>query len=353
MNASTQAHRERAWVEVDLAKLVHNARTALAAAHGARLLPMVKADAYGLGAVPVAKALEALDPWGFGVATVPEGAQLRAAGIRRPIVVFTPAQSELEPQFRAHDLRAVLDDPALAARWSLPFHLEIDTGMARAGTRWDEPERLAAIRSPQLEGAFTHLHSADVDADSVREQWSRFQQALSCLGRRPALVHVANSAGIWRLGERLDLVRPGVFLYGGSVGDHAPAPQPVATVRARVVSTRRMRAGDSASYGATWRADKDTRVATLGIGYADGIPRSVQGRAHVILGGRRCPVVGRVTMDMLMVEAEHDAPGDVATLIGSDGNAAITLDEFAGWAGTISYEILTGLGPRLAREYHR
>jgi len=351
VNASTQAHRERAWVEVDLAKLVHNARTAQAAAQGARLLPMVKADAYGLGAVPVAKALEALDPWGFGVATIPEGVELRAAGIRRPIVVFTPALPKLEPAYRAHDLRAVLDDPDVAERWTLPFHLEIDTGMARAGIRWDEPERLAAVRSPQLEGVFTHWHSADLDAGSVREQWARFQQALACLGRRPALVHAANSAGIWRQGERLDLVRPGVFLYGGRAGDHAPEPEPVAAVRARVVSTRRLRPGDSVSYGAEWRAPRDTRIATLGIGYADGIPRAVPGRAQVLLGGRRCPVVGRVTMDMLMVEAERAAPGDVATLFGSDGEAAITLDEFAGWAGTISYEILTGLGSRLVREY--
>ncbi len=312
---------------------------------------MVKADAYGLGAVPVAKALLGLDPWGFGVATVQEGAELRAAGIRRPIVVLTPARIELEPAYRAHDLRAVLDDPDTAARWTLPYHVEIDTGMARVGIRWDEPERLAAVTLPQLEGAFTHFHSADADAGSVREQWARFQQALACLGRRPALIHAANSAGIWRLGERLDLVRPGVFLYGGRAGGHAPLPKAVAAVRARVVSTRRLHAGDSVSYGAEWRAGRDTCIATLGIGYADGIPRSVLGRAHVLLHGRPCPMVGRVTMDMLMVEAEGAAPGDVATLVGSDGESAITLDEFAGWAGTISYEILTGLGSRLPREY--
>lgn len=351
MNASTQAHRERAWVEVNLSQLVHNARTAQTAARGAGLLPMVKADAYGLGAVPVTKALEALDPWGFGVATVPEGAELRAAGIRRPIVVFTPALLKLEAAYRAHDLRAVLDDPDVAEQWTLPFHLEIDTGMARAGIRWDEPERLAAVTSPRLEGAFTHFHSADVEAGSVGEQWTRFQQALTHLGRRPSLTHAGNSAGIWRLREQLDLVRPGVFLYGGRAGTHAPPPQPVVAVRARVVSTRRLRAGDSVSYGATWRADRATQVATLGIGYADGMPRSAQGRARVLLRGRHCPVVGRVTMDMLMVEAERAAPGDVATLIGSDGESVITLDEFAGWARTISYEILTGLGSRLPREY--
>ena len=312
---------------------------------------MVKADAYGLGAVPVARELEALDPWGFGVATVPEGAALRAAGIRRPIVVFTPARADQQAAYQAHDLRAVLDDPDVAGRWTLPFHLEIDTGMARAGIRWDEPERLAAVTSPQLEGAFTHFHSADLEAGSVGEQWTRFQQALRSLGKQPSLTHAGNSAGIWWLREHLDLVRPGVFLYGGRVGRHAPVPEPVVAVRARVVSTRRLRPGESVSYGATWRAERATDIATLGIGYADGMPRSAQGRARVLLGGRLCPVVGRVTMDMIMVQAEGAVPGDVATLIGSDGASEITLDEFAGWVGTISYEVLTGLGSRLPRAY--
>jgi alanine racemase len=171
------------------------------------------------------------------------------------------------------------------------------------------------------------------------------------LGRPPTLTHAGNSAGIWWLRGQLDLVRPGVFLYGGHVGGHAPAPQPVIAVRARVVSTRRLRAGDSVSYGGTWRAERSTHVATLGIGYADGMPRSAQGRARVLLGGSLCPVVGRVTMDMVMVETEGAVPGDVATLIGSDGESAIALDEFAGWAGTVSYEILAGLGPRLPRVY--
>ncbi len=319
---------------------------------------MVKADAYGLGAVPVAQALEPLDPWGYGVGTIAEGAALRAAGIRRPILVLTPACLELEPAYRAHDLRAVLDDPDAAARWPLPFHLEIDTGMARAGIRWDEFDKLGAVASPRLEGAFTHFHSADADPASVREQWTRFQQALGLLGRRAELIHAANSAGIWRLAERLDLVRPGIFLYGGRAGADLPSPEPVATLRAPVVSLRTLRAGDSVSYGAEWRARAPTRIATLGVGYSDGVPRSVRGPAQALLAGDRCPIVGRVTMDMIMVEvpparADQVRVGDVATLFGADGENAITLDEFAGWAGTVSYEILTGLGSRLPREYRK
>lgn len=355
VNPSTELVTERAWIEVDLAKLVQNAKTARTAAGGARLLPMVKADAYGLGAVPVARSLERLEPWGYGVATVEEGAELRAAGIRRPIVVFTPARAELEAAYRAGILTAVLDDPALAARWTMPFHLEIDTGMGRAGIRWDAAEQLTAVRSPHLEGAFTHFHSADTNPASVTCQWERFQHALGLLPRRPALVHAANSAGIFRLGKRLDLVRPGVFLYGSSAGPGLPPPEPVVTLRARVVSLRRLASGDSVSYGAEWRAAVPTTIATVAIGYADGVRRSVQGRAQVLLGGCRRPVVGRVTMDMLMVDLGSTGHGvrvgQVATLVGSDGKETITLDEFAGWAGTISYEILTGLGKRLPRRY--
>lgn len=317
---------------------------------------MVKADAYGLGAVPVARALEAVEPWGYGVGTLAEGAALRVAGIRRPVLVFTPAALDLEPAYRAHDLRAVLDDPDVAARWSLPFHLEIDTGMARAGIRWDASELLAAVASPWLEGAFTHFHSADTDPASVHEQWTRFRQAVGRLGRQPTMVHAANSAGIWRLGERTDLVRPGIFLYGGRAGVDLPPPHPVATLRAPVVSVRTVRPGDSVSYGAAWRAAGPARIATLGVGYCDGVPRSVHGPAQAVLAGRRCPIVGRVTMDMIMVEVPPERAGqvrvgDIATLFGGEGESAITLDEFAGWAGTISYEILTGLGSRLRREY--
>lgn len=355
MTLSTQPDQERAWVEVNLAHLVANARTAQAAARGARLLPMVKAEAYGLGAVPVARALEQLDPWGFGVATIDEGAALRQAGIRRPIIVFTPARVDSLPRFRDHDLRAVLDDAAAVAAWDRPFHLEIDTGMGRAGIRWDDQE-VATLRSPHLEGVFTHLHSADASPASVEQQWTRFRAALDRLPTRPKLVHAANSAGAWRLQQALDLVRPGIFLYGGRMARDLPEPRPVATLRARVVSLREIPAGESVSYGAEWRAARNTMVATLGIGYADGVRRSVQNRAQVLLCGRRCPVIGRVTMDMIVVDvgpAGGAGPrvGDVATLIGSDGAESISLDEFAGWAGTVSYEVLTGLGRRLPRVY--
>jgi len=343
----------RAWIEVDLAALVHNAGTLRNACGVPRLLPMVKANAYGVGVRPVVRALEPLDPWGFGVATVEEGAALRRAGVDRPIVVFSPALEAWLPACREWRLRPVLDRAELFDRWGEAFHLEIDTGMGRGGVRWDDRAALVQAARSRPEGVFTHLHSADEDPDSVVEQERRFRLALEAFAEPPALVHVANSAGCFRARGRYDLARPGIFLYGGAAG--GPAPRPVVALRARVVSVRALREGDTVSYGAEWRSPRETRVATVGIGYADGVPRAVKGRASVLLRGRRCRMVGRVTMDMTMVDVgaltPEVVPGEVVTLIGTDGDETIGLDEFAGWAGTVSYEILTGLGSRLERRY--
>jgi len=355
---STQPPHRRAWIEVDLANLLANARTVRAASRSGTLLPMVKANAYGLGAVPVVRALESLDPWGYGVATVEEGIELRDAGVTRPILVFTPAASDQLARYRRHDLRAVLDAPAEVARWDLPFHLEIDTGMGRCGVRWDDAAALTQFATPHLEGVFTHFYAADSDRATVALQWGRFEEALGRLPARPRLVHAANSAAAWRLDRALDLARPGIFLYGGAAAGDLPDPAPVATIRAPVVSVRRIGAGDAVSYGAEWRAERPTAIATLGIGYADGIPRAVKGKAFALLGGRRRPIVGRVTMDFVMVDMETDdldgvRVGEVATLVGTspEGGEAIGIDEFAGWAGTISYEILARLGNRVTRVY--
>ncbi len=354
VNVSDQLNRERAWVEVNLANLTANARAVQQAACGARLLPMVKADGYGLGAVQVAWALEDLDPWGFGVATLGEAYQLREAGILRPIVVFTPATITSRPLYEKYGLRAVIDDPLVAREWGSPFHVEIDTGMGRCGVRYDD-ERLTALDSSNIEGVFTHFFSADDRPDTVSVQWERFERAVDALGRARVLVHAQNSAGAWRLRKCLDLVRPGIFLYGGRCGVDLPAPRPVATLRARVVSKRTLPAGATVSYGGEWTAHSTTTVVTLGIGYADGVRWMAKGKASVLLGERRYPVVGRITMDFVMVDVGPDGGtvrvGDVATLIGGDGADEITVDEFAGWAGTISYEVLTGLGARVPREY--
>ena len=345
--------QQRAWVDVDLAALVRNART-IANRSRARLLPMVKANGYGLGAVQVSRALEAIDPWGFGVATVAEGIELRAAGIAHPIVVFSPVVAAGLDACAMHDLRPSLGDVASLAAWiscGRPFHLEIDTGMARAGLRWTDGTALAeASRLLQdaagWEGVFTHFHSSESDPVATQAQWERFELVLGALPRRPSLVHAANSAAALA-GPRYagDLVRPGIFLYGGAAG--GMAPEPVARFSARVVAARRLQAGDSISYGASWLAPGPVEVATLGVGYADGVLRSLSNRGSVEWHGRRCPILGRVTMDMTLVEAPA-AVGDIATIFGG----LVTLDQQAVAAGTISYELLTSLSGRVERCYH-
>jgi alanine racemase len=350
----------RAWVDIDLDALVANAR-AVVAACGSRLLPMIKANGYGLGAVAVARALEPLDPWGFGIATPEEGAALRAQGITRPLLVASPLVPEWIAPCLELDLRPAVGDPAALRTWlasaDRPFHLEIDTGMARAGVRWDDTDALADVAA-QLAGArgweaaFTHFHSADTNPPSAAEQWRRFQSALGRLPRRPALLHAANSAAALQ-GRcyAADLVRPGIYLYGGDAG--GPPPRPVAALRARVVAVRTLEPGETVSYDATWTAPRRCTIATLGIGYADGVPRAV-GLAEAVprvveLGGMTVPLVGRVTMDMCMVMVDHApvAVGDVATVFGG----RVTLDAQARAAGTIAYELLTALGPRVVRRY--
>jgi alanine racemase len=245
------------------------------------------------------------------------------------------------------------------ARSDQPFHLEIDTGMARAGIRWDDRRGLQAAaqtlaRAGGWEGVFTHFHSADSDPDSVAMQWHRFQTVVRLLPRRPPLVHAANSAAaLCGRAYAGDLVRPGIFLYGGTAGASSRAPKSVAALRARVVAVRMVAAGESVSYGATWCAPAPTTVATLGIGYADGLPRAAD-RARdaprlVELRGRTVPLIGRVTMDLCMAAVDDGqvAVGDVATIFGG----IVSLDQQAKAAGTISYELLTALGSRVPRLY--
>jgi alanine racemase len=347
---------DRAWLDVDLGALVRNARR-FQKLIGAPLLPMVKADAYGLGAMPVTRALEEVEPWGYGVATPEEGVQLRDAGISRPIVVFSPLHPDQIGRFRAGRLRPVIGDAAALDAWLAaqagPFHIEIDTGMSRAGFQWHDEGSIAALAirlngAGDWEGIFTHFHSADSDAASTREQAGRFRQVLGGLGRRPALVHQGSSASAQHGPEfGADLARPGIYLYGGRAGPLEP--EPVARLCARVVALRSLRPGDTVSYGAEARIDTRTTIATIGIGYGDGVPRALGSRGLVELQGAIVPIVGRVTMDMVMVDVRElpVAIGDTVTLFGG----LVALDDQASLAGTISYELLTMLTPRVTRRY--
>jgi alanine racemase len=349
----------RAWVDVDLTALLANARK-VADVSGARLLPMVKANGYGLGAVEVARALEAVDPWGFGVASLDEAAGLRSAGIGRPLLVATPLIPQWIPRYLELDLRPAIGDPVALDAWvsrsHRPFHLEIDTGMSRAGVRWnDQPalERVGAVlrSAAGWEGVFTHFVDAESDPATTALQWQRFEQILASLPRRPSIVHAANSAAALQ-GTRYaaDLVRPGIFLYGGAAG--AAIPQPVAALRARVVALRSLDPGDTVGYGASWRADRRCIIATLAVGYADGFPRSARGSQpglrDIELNGKTVPLVARVTMDMCMALVDGAVEiGDVGTVYGG----LVSLDQQAESAGSISYELLARIGARVPRRY--
>ena len=349
-------HADRAWLDVDLDAVRANARH-VANVSGARLMPMVKANGYGLGAVRMARALERDDPWGYGVATVEEGAELRAAGVERPIVLFTPPPAAWLPAIRRQRLTPALGDLEALRAWlsqaeGRAFHLSIDTGMSRAGFPASDRAQMATVRdliagAPGYEGACTHFHSADTDESSVRDGWKAFHEVVSSLGPRPPLLHAANSAAALA-GHAYagDLVRPGIYLYGGSAGMHQP--KPVAALRALVVSVRTLAAGETVSYGATWRAERPTHVATLAIGYADGLPRAFARSGIVRLGARNAPVRGRITMDMTIVETDGTVQtGDDALIFGEE----LLLDAQAERAGTISYELLTSLGRRVERRY--
>jgi len=357
---STAAETTRAWVDVDLGALVRNG-AALMRHAGVPLVPMVKADAYGLGAEACARALAALQPHAFGVATVREAEELRVAGIRQRIYVFSPLLPLDFAAARAALAVPTLGDPASIKAWvesgGTAWHLAIDTGMNRAGLRWDRIGEIADfVRDHPPEGAFTHFHSAERNDGSWELQERRFREALSAMPVKPVLLHAQNSAGIVRRGvSPWSFVRPGVFLYGVGSGDAAQlTPEPVVHVRARVLEVHDLEDGDTVSYTAAWRAVGRRRVATLGIGYADGYRRALGNRGPALLHGTRTTVAGVVTMDMTMIDVTDIAcrPGDVATVIGKDGDACITVEDVATVADMMSpYEVLTGLRQRLPRVY--
>ena len=341
---------------VDLAAVRENYRR-LARQAAVPLLPMVKGDAYGLGAVEVAKTLDGEHPVAFGVANVAEGRVLRAAGIGRSIVVFTPALPHDFPAARAADLTLCLSNPAHLALWSElggSWQLPVDTGMSRAGVDWRDLTALrAALDAGGFpSGVFTHFHSADSDPGSMVVQESRFASVLAALPGRPALVHAENSAALLQRGaSQYDCARPGIALYGVGVGPARWLPRSAILLSAPVIELRVVQAGDTVSYGADWRAPGPRRIATVALGYADGYPRGAGNRATALVNGRRVPVVGLVTMDMTMCDVT-DVPcdvGDRVTLVGGDADTDVSA--IARHAQRSPYEILTGFRSRVRRAY--
>jgi alanine racemase len=349
----------RAWVDVDLGALRRNAE-ALQRRAGVPLIPMVKADAYGIGALATVAALEPLNPWGYGVATVKEGEALRNAGVTRNIIIFTPLlRTEFAAAYAAGIIPTLGNEDDIRA-WSAlgaPYHLAIDTGMNRSGIPWREVHILRqVVRDCPPAGAFTHLHSAELYDGSAEIEERLFREALATLEIQPPFLHVANSAAIVRYDQSpWNAIRPGIFLYGvGSGPDAKLQPEPVVHIRSRVVDIRWVEAGDTISYDATYTAPTRQRIATVAAGYGDGYPRSLSDRGVALLHGYRIPVRGRVTMDMTMFDVT-DVPcqiGDVVTLMGRDNGDILTAEEVGAMADRSPYELLTGLSVRLDRVYH-
>ena len=365
------------WGEVDLGAVRENARVLAALASPAQLLAVVKADAYGHGAIPVARAaLESGATW-LGVALVEEGAMLRRDGIDAPILVLSEPAPAAADAVVSNRLTPVVYTPvgidalakavvAAGTDDALPVHLKVDTGMHRVGCSVAEApglvELIAACPELELQGVCTHLAVADeIDNAYTDQQIDTFDALLGELdvqGVRPPLVHAANSAGlIAHPRARYDLVRVGIALYGVPPADALAGRvelRPVLSLRAQVSHVKDLPAGTGLSYGLRYQLPRDARVATVPVGYADGVPRNLGlAGGEVLIGGRRCRIAGSVTMDQLMADVgDLDvAVGDDVVLLGRQDHEEITAAEWAEHLGTIPYEIVTGIGPRVPRRF--
>jgi alanine racemase len=363
---------------IDLGALAENYRR-VREAIGVRVgvIAVVKADAYGHGAVPVTRLLEGVGIRGFGVATVEEGVELRRGGIRVPIVVMGATFGREHAEVVAHDLVPMVGDAgdveefaraaSASGRVRFSIHVKVDTGMTRLGVTVDEfgafLARCGRHPSIRVDGLATHFASADApDPAPTEEQLRVFVTCLDqarAMGADPQTIHAANSAAALRFPRtRFDWVRPGLVLYGALPGPEVPDPglRPVLSWHTRINALRRVKAGTAVSYGATCVLRRESAIATLPVGYADGYPRGFSNRAQVLVRDRRAPVVGAVCMDLCMVDVT-DVPGvrvgDPVILLGGEGELAIRPEEMAGWANTISYEILCGISKRVPRIYTR
>lgn len=369
--------QERAWVEIDLEALAHNVKQVKRLlALKTDLMAVVKADAYGHGAVTVAQAvLQAGATW-LGVATIPEGIELREAGIEAPILLLGATNTAEQIRAIAHwNLQPTLCTPKQALVFSetmadlgtatpLPVHLKLDTGMSRLGTPWQETTEFVQLvhRLPQLSIAsiYSHLATAEsLDRTVVNQQHQRFEKAIAEIrqaGITPPRLHLANSAGtLTNPALHYDLVRVGLAMYGLYPAPHLKSVlnlKPVLQVKARVTQVKTIQPGTGVSYGHRFVADREMQIAVVAIGYADGIPRNLSNQMSVLIQGQRVPQIGAITMDQLMLDVSQVRnlqDGDVVTILGQDGEQFISADDWANSLNTISWEILCSFKHRLPR----
>jgi alanine racemase len=366
-------YRERAWVEIDIGAIGHNVRQLKSLLQPQTdLMSVVKADAYGHGAVTVAKAVIQAGATWLGVATIPEGIELRKAGLTAPILILgaTNTPDQVESLLRWHlqpslctPKQALIFGETVGERRNLPVHLMFDTGMSRLGTRWDAAKEFVqlvrGLANLTIAGVYSHCATADdSDPTMMQLQHQRFEQVLDeCDLRRPSYkIHFANSAAAMA-DQRLhyDMVRSGLATYGLypaiHLKDHLQL-RPALQVKARITQIKQLPAGTGVSYGHRFIADRDMTLGVIGIGYADGIPRNLSDRMVVSINGQAVQQIGAITMDQIMLDVTHLPQlqeGDVVTLLGQDGAQVITVDDWAEKLGTISWEVLCGFKNRLPR----
>ncbi len=366
-----------AWLEVDLDKVANNIRKLKAAAgEGVKLLAMVKAQGYGCGAEMVSKTAVESGADMLGVARVEEAVSLRRCGLFCPILVFgRPEESELQ---------AVVDEDLIQTVFDMPFarelnsvardrgktvkvHVKVDTGMGRLGLLPEELneflEGFAACSNLILDGVYTHCPSADCDRRFTKEQLDAFREVVEkvkSVAGGVRLIHMANSAALLnRFCDTFDVVRPGISiygLYGSPLVKREICLEEAVSFKAKVVHVKKIPSGSSVSYGREFVAPRETTIATIAAGYADGVPFRCANKGRVLIHGRRFPIAGRVTMDMTMVDLGDYGGvrvGDEAVIIGQSGEACISVAEVAEKAGTIEHEVICGIGPRVPRVYLR
>lgn len=370
-------NRRWAWVDIDLEAIRHNVRALHALTPPDTLfMAVVKADGYGHGAVEVAQAAIEAGANRLGVATVQEAHELRQAGLRAPIQLLAePPEAtvgelldeDIVPALYSREFAGALGRAAAARGVNARYHLKVDTGMNRIGVRAEDAHEFAAMLAEfpglELEGTFTHFATADVPGDwELSRQLKRFRSALTAMKAErvdPGIVHAANSAATILAPEsHFDMVRCGIALYGLHPSDASRDSvdlRPAMSVKARATQVKRIGVGEGVSYGLTWHAGAPATIATLPLGYADGLHRALSNRMEVLGGGRRLAQVGRICMDQILVDVGRYADaerGSEFTIVGDQGTESVSLDDLAVVSGTINYEMACALGMRLERVHH-
>lgn len=367
---------DNTYVRIDLDAIRENIET-VRRKTGTAVMAVVKADAYGHGAVPVAQHLRDICSF-FGVSSAAEALELRQAGLDNPILILghTPVdafplvvEQEIRPAiFRWEDALALSEEAQRQGK-TAKFHFAVDTGMSRIGFQAEEDAaelccRIAGLPGLCPEGLFSHFATADcADLSKAREQARKFDWFCDLLKQRGLEIpirHMNNSAGLMNFTDQYDMVRCGIVTYGlypsPEVDPKLLPLKPALSWHSHISHVKTLPAGREVSYGGLYVTREDTRVATIPVGYADGYWRSLSGRFYVLIHGRRAPILGRVCMDQLMVDVTHipqTQPGDPVTLVGRDGDEVITVEQIAGEAGSFNYEFICGISRRVPRVYQQ